>query len=202
MRSLKTRHSWPSLRHPRTTCKEDSVDSDPFAYFISPAEDRVEYIEGSLTAGISNKPRSRPLPPYYTRKPRTILLVSTSSKSPTARLKRWIERVEKQYFFCSRRNVEVYTYRPHQYVHVPDPIIRIIEPRQKPSVPNTKPVIIPISPAVRGRDNARSGSRQRRVGNNSRTPPRRARVWREPSSGIWSVAEEEEIEIPGLGILM
>ena len=189
MRSLSKRHSWPPIRKFRYTYTDDTIDSDPFAYFVSPAEDRLVYLEGSLTAGIYTKRRSRSLPPFHSRKPRVQLSISFMSKSPTARLKRWIERMEKQYFHCGYRDTAI-----------PDPIIKVIEPRQKSSVPTREPVIIAISPPARGRRDARTGSRQRRVGHNGRTPPRRPRVWREPSSEIWSVAEEDEEANPGLGI--
>ena len=189
MPSLRKRHSWPTPRHRRASHAGEAVDSDPFAYFVSPTEDRVTYIEGSLTAGISTRRRSRSLPPFHSRKPWIQLSISASSRSPTARLKRWIERMEKQYFHVSC-----------QHTDTPDPIIKVIEPRQKPTTARPDPIIIPISPPVRGRGDARSGSRQRRVGNNGRTPPRRPRVWREPSAEIWPVAEEDEGTVTDLGI--
>ena len=181
MPPLRTRHSWPQLR------RKQPIDSDPFAYFVSPSDDRNIYIEGSLTAGIQIG-RSRSLPRQHSRKPYFRLEISTSSRSPTARLRRWIERMEKQYF--------------HHYSHHEDPIIEIIEPRPKPEPqPRMEPVVVEISPPVRGRRSARTGSGQRRAGNKGRTPPRRPRVWREPSAEIWSVAEEDEGESKsGLGI--
>ena len=193
MPSLKNRHSWPQLPKVHRTKAEKPIDSDPFAYFVSPEEDPMLYIEGSFMAGISTKARSRrsrSLSPIRSRKPRIEVSISFTSKSPTAKLKRWIERLEKQYL-----------HRSDRYADKPDPIIKVIRPRPKPAVPHTEPVVIPISPPVRGRRDARTGSGQRRNGNNGRTPPRRRRVWREPSAGIWSVAEEEEEGgISGLGI--
>lgn len=155
----------------------DSIDADPFAYFVSPSEER------HFDAGISNKPRSRSLPPFYRRR-RIPLSISADGKSPTARLKRWIERMENLY--TNRTTTDV-----------PTPIIKIIEPRYPPSVSQPQPFAIPESPPVRGRGNARSTSNQR-VTANGRTPPRRPRAWREPSCEIWPVAEESE-EV-GLGI--
>ena len=191
MPSLKNRHSWPQLPRVHRANAEKPIDSDPFAYFVSPAEDPMLYFEGGFTAGISTrtKARSRSLPPIGSRKPRVEISISFTSRSPTARLKRWIERLEKQYL-----------HRSYRHADKPDPIIKVIRPRPKSAVPRTEPVIIPISPPVRGRREARTGSRQRRNGHNGRTPPRRPRVWREPSAGIWSVAEEDEEGMYGLGI--
>ena len=56
-----------------------------------------------------------------------------------------------------------------------------------------------VSPPLRGRRNVRISS-SNRVTPNTRSRPRRPRVWREPSKDIWPVAEEGE-EI-GLGILL
>ena len=192
MPSLKNRNSWPQLRRLHRSQVHEPIDSDPFAYFVSPAEDRMLYVEGSLTAGINIRTRSRSLPTFHPRKPRIILSMSTSSRSPTARLKKWIERMEKQYFHHS--------YRHHRDADLPDPIIRVIEPRPKPSIPGTEPVVITISPPLRGRGDVRTGSAQRRARDNGRTPPRRPRVWREPSADIWTVAEEDEEARSGLGI--
>ena len=189
MRSVKNRHSWPQLRKSRYAFIDDPIDSDPFAYFVSPAEDRLVYIEGNLTAGIYTKRRSRSQPPLHSKRPRLQLAISVTSKSPTARLKRWIERMEKQYFYLSHRDTDA-----------PDPIIKVIEPRSEVSAPTNEPIIIPVSPNGRGRQDTRAGSEHRRVGNNGRTPPRRRRVWREPSVEIWSVAEEDEEASLGLGI--
>ncbi|CAF9935335.1 MAG: hypothetical protein HETSPECPRED_009750 [Heterodermia speciosa] len=187
MPSLRNRHSWPQLPKVHRIREDKPIDSDPFAHFVSPTEDSIIYIEGGLTAGISPRSRSRSLPPISSRKPRIEILISFTS--PTARLKGWIERLEKQYF-----------HRSYRYADEPDPIIKAIRPRRKPPAPSTEPIIIPISPPIRGRRDARTGSRQRRNGNNDRTPPRRPRVWREPSAGIWSVAEEDEDGMSGLGI--
>ena len=189
MPSLKNRHSWPQLPKVQRIHAEKPIDSDPFAHFVSPAEDPMLYIQGGFTAGISTKARSRSLPPASSRKPRIEISISFTSKSPTARLKRWIERLEKHSFR-----------RSYRYTDEPDPIIKVIRPRPKPPTPCTEPIIIPISPPARGRRYARTGSGQRRNGNNGRTPPRRPRVWREPSAGIWSVAEEDEEGMSGLGI--
>lgn len=177
MRHHNKRHSWPPLRQSRPLYLKESIDADPFAYFISPADCN------DTDAGIQIKPRSRSLPPFQ-RKPRIPLSVSTTGKSSTARLKGWIGRMEKQYFHRTRSEQ-------------PPPMIIIVEPKSPPTVPATTPIVIPRSPPVRGRRDVRSTSSQR-VQPNSKTPPRRPRVWREPSSAIWSVAEEDENF--GLGI--
>jgi len=177
MRHHEKRHSWPPRRHLRPLYLIESIDADPFAYFISPAECN------NTDAGIQTKLRSRSLSPFQ-RRLRIPLSVSATGKSPTARLKRWIERMEKQYFHRNRSEQP-----PAETV--------LVEPKSPPTVPAPTPVVIPRSPPVRGRRDARSTSSQR-VQPNSKTPPRRPRVWREPSSAIWSVAEEDENV--GLGI--
>lgn len=177
MRHHTKRHSWPPLRQSRPLYSEESIDADPFAYFISPAE------WNDADAGIQSKPRSRSLPSCQ-RRSLIPLSISATGKSPTARLRRWIERMGKQYFHRTRSGL------------LPPEII-LVEPNSPPIVHTTTPSVIPRSPPVRGRLDARSTSSQR-VQPNSKTPPRRPPVWREPNSAIWSVAEEDEDV--GLGI--
>lgn len=177
MRTLKKRHSWPPLRLSRETYFNESIDSDPFAYFISPASDRDIFIN-DLSAGINTGKRSRSLSPRI-HKEKTLLATVTSAHSPTAKLKRWIERMELRCFRKSPRMSE--------------------RPMPSPDPPRPPETAIPVSPPVRGRNDVRSGS-VNRVNPNQRSKPRRPRVWREPSETIWSVAEEGE-EI-GLGIMV
>lgn len=177
MRHHHKRHSWPPLRRSKPLYLEESIDADLFAYFISPTE------WSDADAGIQSKPRSRSLPPFR-RRSLIPLSISANGESPTARLKRWIERMEKQYFHLTQSGL-------------PPPEIILVEPNSPPVISPTTPITIPRSPPVRGRRDVRSTSSQR-VQPNSKTPPRRPRVWREPSSAIWSVAEEDE-EV-GLGI--
>ena len=66
------------------------------------------------------------------------------------------------------------------------------DPPKPPAIP-----LISASSLGRGRKDIRTGS-SNRVRPDARSKPRRPRVWREPSEGLWSVAEEKE-EI-GLGI--
>lgn len=179
MRTLKKRHSWPPLRISRESYLKESIDLDPFAYFISPASDRGIFLKGDFSAGIDPRKRSKSLSPYP-RNSRTILSTATStSLSPTEKLKRWIERMELRCFRWSPRASE--------------------RPMPSPDPPEPPETVIPKSPPARGRRDVRSGS-SLRVNQDQRTRPRRPRVWREPSEGIWSVAEEGE-EI-GLGIMV
>ncbi len=179
MRTLKKRHSWPPLRISRASYFKECVDSDPFAYFISPASDRDVFIKGDLSAGIDPGKRSKSLSPNLCNSRTVLSAVTSPSSSPTAKLKRWIERMELRCFQWSPRASE----RP---MPSPDP----------PMLPET---VVPRSPPARGRRDVRSGS-SLRVNQYQRSKPRRPRVWKEPSEGIWSVAEEGE-EI-GLGILV
>ncbi|KAL2047386.1 hypothetical protein N7G274_001407 [Stereocaulon virgatum] len=174
MRTLRKRHSWPPLRKPRSFYINESIDEDPFSYFISPAEDRDVFINSHLTAGINDKRRSRSLSPAK-HKTITSLAAAAAASSPTAKLKRWIERMELR---CFRRSSAMCE-RP-----MPSP-----NPQQPPEIVQT------VSPPVRGRRDIRSSSRQR-VNHNMRSHSRRPRVWREPSKDIWPVAEEGD----GIGL--
>ena len=174
MRALRKRHSWPPPRVSRATFYKESIDSDPFAYFISPASDRDMYFN-DLSAGIDTHRRSRSLSPKRSRENNMLFSLAPSS-SPTAKLKKWIERMELR---CFRRSPRI-SERP-----MPSP-----DPPKSPDSP------IPVSPLARGRGDVRSGSAHRV----NRNQQRRPRAWREPSEKIWSVAEEGD-EV-GLGIMM
>ena len=177
MRALRKRHSWPPLRMSRASYFEEKIDSDPFAYFISPASDR-DVFENDLSAGISPKIRARSLSPRP-HKDRSMLSVVTAASSPTAKLKRWIERMELRCFKRSPRISE--------------------RPMPSPDPPRSPQMVVSKSPLPRGRSELRSGSTNR-VDQSWQSRPRRPRVWREPSKGIFPVAEEGE-EF-GLGIQM
>ncbi len=179
MPTLKKRHSWPPLRKPRAFYFDESIDQDPFAYFISPAEDRDVFVNSHLAADIDPKRKSRSLSPAH-RSAFTILDVATATSSPTAKLKTWIERMELR---CFHRTPDM----SEKLMPSPDP-------------PKPLETVQPSSPPVRGRRDFRTSSRQR-VGNNGRSKPRRPRVWTEPSKDIWPVSEEGEEEM-GLGILV
>ena len=176
MRTIRKRHSWPPLRVSRAVYLKENIDSDPFAYFISPASDR-DFVS-DLSAGIDTSNRSRSLSPK-THKRHAVISTAFTTSSPTAKLKRWIERMELRCFPWSPKRSE--------------------RPTLSPDPPRSLERITPISRPVRGRNNIRSGS-VNRVSPNQRSLPRKPRAWREPSESIWSVAEEGE-EI-GLGITM
>ena len=176
MRTLRERHSWPPLRKPRAFYFAEAVDQDPFAYFISPADERDVFVNSHLAADIDNKRRPRSLSPFR-RNSFKILSLGGAVTSPTAKLKRWIERMELR---CFRRSPS----RMEQAMPSPDPSELLNTART-------------VSPPLRGRRNVRISS-SNRVTPNTRSRPRRPRVWREPSKDIWPVAEERE-EI-GLGI--
>ncbi|MCJ1464239.1 hypothetical protein MMC07_002852 [Pseudocyphellaria aurata] len=149
----------------------EKIDEEPFAYFISPADDRDVFLATGLAAGVGSNQRSRSLSPFHI-KSTNMLSEHEASHSPVAKLKRWILKMEKYYFH-----------------------------RKSPSkeTPSTQAVKAPAttSPPVRGRTDTRTSS-QSRVTYDLRSPPRRPRAWREPSMDLWSVAEEEEDV--GLGI--
>lgn len=178
MRTLRKRHSWPPLRKPRAFYFDEAVDQDPFAYFISPADERDVFVNSHLAADIDNKKRPRSLSPLH-RNSFSILSAATAATSPTAKLKRWIERMELR---CFRRSPSTIG----QLMPSPDP-------PELPEIART------VSPPLRGRRDVRISS-SNRVTPNTRSRPRRPRVWREPSKDIWPVAEEGE-EV-GLGILL
>ena len=178
MRTLQKRHSWPPLRKPRAFYCDEAIDQDPFAYFISPADERDVFVNSHLAADIDKKKRPRSLSPFR-RNSFTIISAATAAASPTAKLKRWIERMELRCFWRSPSSIE-------QLVPSPDP-------HKLPEIART------ISPPLRGRRNVRISS-SHRVTPSTRSRPRRPRVWREPGKDIWPVAEEGE-EI-GLGILL
>ena len=178
MRTLQKRHSWPPLRKPRAFYFNEAIDQDPFAYFISPADDRDVFVNNHLTADIDRKKRPRSLSPFR-RNSFTLFSAAAAATSPTAKLKKWIERMELRCFRRSPSSIE-------QLMPSPDPS-ELAEIAQI------------VSPPLRGRRNVRISS-SNRVTPSNRSKPRRPRAWREPSKDIWPVAEEGE-EI-GLGILL
>lgn len=178
MRTLRKRHSWPPLRKPRAFFFDEAVDQDPFAYFISPADERDVFVNSHLAADIDNKKRPRSLSPFR-RNSFTLLSAAAAATSPTAKLKQWIERMELRCFRRSPNSIQ-------QLMPSPDPA-------EPPMIAQT------VSPPLRGRRDVRISS-SNRVTPNARSRPRRPRVWREPSKDIWPVAEEGE-EV-GLGIIL
>ena len=168
MRSLRSRHSWPSLGEPRSFAADKKIDDDPFAYFISPTEDRDVFFEADLAAGIrDNRGKSRSLSPVFPRRTHKFRKAwSHLADSPTSTFKRWIDRMEKQYFHRG-------------------PLSHTVPLLGSSELPP------PISPPLRGRPYYRTGGAQRST-HSGRTPSRRPRSWREPSIDIWPVLEERE----------
>lgn len=169
MHPLRTRHSWPPLCESRSISVGKKIDEDPFAFFISPIEDRDIFFEADLAAGIrDNRWKSRSLSPVYHRRPHKIRKVwSHIADSPTSTFKRWIDRMEKQYFHRGPT------------AHAPPP----------PSPSELPPP--PTSPPLRGRSHYRTGASQRGT-HSMRSRSGRPRSWRVPSTDIWPVLEEQE----------
>lgn len=180
--SLRKRHSWPPLhKRPHASNFQESVDENPFSYFISdPFENGDAWLTG-ITAGIDNAPRSRSYSPRH----RTTLMSTVVPSSPTKKLKKWIEKMELRCFHRSPRRSPPIMQRP-----LPSP--ELFTPSKTP---------LTISPPVRGRRNFRVGSTHR-ITPNGRSKPRRTRAWKAPSAEIWPVAEETEGESVGLGIVV
>lgn len=174
MPSLRSRHSWPPLCEPRSFATEKTIDADPFAYFISPTEDRDIFFEADLAAGIrDNRYKSRSLSPVLVHPRRTHKFRrawSHLADPPTSKFKRWIDRMEKQYFHRG----------PTDHI-LPSPGLSESPPPLRP----------PVSPPLRGRPYHRTAGAQRAT-HNGRTPSRLPRSWREPSVDIWPVLEEQE----------
>lgn len=171
MRPLRSRHSWPPLCEPRSLSVEQKIDEDPFAYFISPTEDLDIFFEADLAAGIrDNRCKSRSLSPVYPRRTHKLRKAwSHLADSPTLTFKRWIDRMEKQYF---HRGSSSHT------IPLPGPSESLPPP--------------PISPPLRGRRIYRTGAAQRVIHTMRTSPRKRPRSWREPSIDIWPVLEEQE----------
>ncbi|MCJ1484469.1 hypothetical protein MMC06_004640 [Schaereria dolodes] len=174
-------HSWPPLRsRPFGNNNSRSMDDDPFAFFISPDADPDILTDEYLGAGISSTKRSRSLSPFRTRK-RSSASGTAFSNTAIAKLKRWIDRMEKRY-----------RHSPHG------------RPTKTGAISSETPLTVPSaylsrSPIARGRKEGRLGENLRRR-RNVRSHSARPRVWREPGADIWSVAEEEQEDV-GLGIM-
>lgn len=182
MPSLKKRHSWPPLhKQARTSYFEESMDEDPYRYFVSDQSENSEIFSSVMSAGIDDTPRSRSYSPRH----RATLMSAVIPSSPTSVLKKWLEKMELRCFRKSPRGSPPTIQRP-----MPSP-----EPFRPSSIPLT------TSPPVRGRRDFRVGSITR-VTPHGRSKPRRPRAWRAPSAELWPVAEEQEGESVGLGIVV
>ncbi|MCJ1374181.1 hypothetical protein MMC20_005413 [Loxospora ochrophaea] len=180
------RHSWPPFRSRTATFGADrEIDENPYAFFISDEGEIDAFGSLPMTAGISKRTRPRSLSPPKLRQKRA-LGARVSPRSPMAKLRRWIERMEQRYL------------RHHKCAMPEEQSISPVEaapPALSPApLPDPQP---PTSPDTRGRREARlkADDRRRQM---SRSHSGRPRVWREPSDYIWPV--EEEGEEVGLGI--
>lgn len=174
-RQHRRRHSWPPLRMHVFKHAHD-IDQNPFAFFLSTTDGFDDDDAEDLTAGIGEAPRARSLSPLHFGATATTPNLE-SAKSPIAKLKRWIERMERRYVHRG---------------HTSSPEERIASPAIP--IPSTGS---PRSPVSRGRRDDRlspSLVAKRDVRSHSGRP----RVWREPDWDIWPVAEEQEEY--GLGI--
>lgn len=153
------------------------IDQNPFAFFLSETDNLDDDAE-DLTAGVGEESRARSLSPLHLGTTATSPILE-SAKAPVAKLKRWIERMERRYI-----------HRGHASSHE--------EPIASPAIPIPIPSPgSPKSPISRGRRDGRlspSHITKREVRSHSGRP----RVWREPGWDIWPVAEEQEEY--GLGI--
>ena len=169
MPSLRKRHSWPPMQMRQLFHINESNDENPSAHFISPANNGDYYFEIDMAAGICSDRETRSLSPTYL-KPWSSK--KNKAKLPTSKFKRWIERMEKQYF------------------HRVAPVCNSSSPEHSKGL---EPELSPL----RGRGDVRTTSAQR-ITHHTKSLPRRSRVWRAPSSDIWPVMEE--LEQNGLGI--
>ena len=171
----KRHHSWPPFRLHHSHQKKE-IDEDPFAFFLSTANDGEQYVVDYMNADIatfSPSPRPRSLSPAKLRKHSRKSLGSPTVNA-ILKLKKWIEKMETRY----RHRRPSPSTEESLYTEFPTPPM-------------------PISPTLRGRRTARRVSQS--VGNRTvRSHSERPRVWIEPSYGIWPVMEEQEDV--GLGI--
>ena len=173
--SLSRRHSWPSLQADRSAKVFDTIDRDPFPYFVSPITDEEDTMDSDLTAGIISRRRSLSVPVFRTTRSNKPILSNTVVKH-VERLKKWIKKMETSHFH-SRPPISVSSAPPPQ-----------------------APISLDELPTVqRGRDIHMTATS--RVRNKIRSPPRKPRAWRRPSDNIWPVLEESESSSTvGLGI--
>lgn len=190
------RHSWPPFR-PYTCNATNTIDEDPFSFFVSDAPPLNEDLFGHLTADIERSPRSRSLSPFRFRHWRKRSSPEDPSVTAIRRLKGWIARMEQRYFQHPRRRALS-----------PSPA-RLSDSSPEPTSPQSSPSSISFSipsppqtpsprspPLPRGRTTQvrPNLSRQRVIRSHSAKP----RVWKLPAEEIWPLAEElEEI---GLGL--
>ena len=193
----KRHHSWPPLQlrpshldHHHTYARRtpsDSIDDDPFAFFLSSKDDKDEeeegYISDWMNARYNDTPRARSESPVgrlpKMQDPGALSPPRDSLRTAISRLAEWLDKMEKMYF--SKKPAEP----------------QADERKQKS--PEMLPRPLPISPHVRGRKKSRRTSvamGNRLVRSHSGKP----RVWQEPGVSIYPLSEEAELEDVGLGI--
>ncbi|KAI9861735.1 MAG: hypothetical protein M1813_005084 [Trichoglossum hirsutum] len=168
--TIHSRHSWPPGNH-SAPLNDTSIDENPFAFYLSPAED------GEIDAGIAiTPPRSRSRSPFsiYRRRSSTfhhgddldnedtISTVRMAGKSPTAVFRRWANFVEKTYPHLSLKSL----YGGHSGNN------------------NIKEATVAIVDADewRGRGLLATAS--------MKDARRRSRSWQPPAGDLWTVEEE------------
>lgn len=173
--SLPKRHSWPSLRAERSAKICDTIDQNPFPYFVSPITDEEDIMDSDLIAGITGPRRSYSVPTFRPKLSHKAML-PVNVIMHVNRLKMWIKKMETSHFHSSS----------------PTSI-------SNPPLPQTPMTLDELPTVPRGRDIHVTATS--RVRNNIRSPPRKPRAWRRPSDNIWPVTEESESSSTiGLGI--
>ena len=183
------RYSWPPFKLSFITKKKD-IDEDPFSYFMEPLIDEPPRI----STNIESNTRSRSLSPRMASNKIKIL------QSPViSRLKQWVQNMEVRYLHVNHGPLSDETTQLPTPSRTPSPS----GSSKRPASPEEEPEMmldvmdITSSPSQRGRRRTRSARRQ--YGDRVvRSHSKKARVWREPDSDLWSVLEESE-DI-GLGI--
>jgi len=170
-----SRHSWPpfittSINASTTspyTSPSDTIDEDPFAFFISPLSESDDPFD-NLSAGISPA-NARSRSSY------DVSAANLASKSPSALFKRWERYVERYHprlvarYHCSKQRKR-----------------RDISDQTAKHDGEASRVPVVVEPP-RGREKATLPYRGRR---SSRTLSGHRHSWREPSVDLWTVVEE------------
>lgn len=186
--ALHRRHSWPPFKTLHTSFGgDDKIDDNPFAYFISPIEDQEAFVGSNLTAGITQRPRTRSLSPFHSQFHSSPLSTPLEWR-PLVILRKLIRRLE------ARRHPTCRHPSPSQpQTRAPPPPDSYLKPPPSPASPPSPQV----SPRIRGRRVLPSSEGSSRI-RQGRSHSERPRIWREPGEDLWTLAEEGE-EV-GLGI--
>lgn len=190
MGQLRKRHSWPSPSKSNISPSSSDLDNDPFSYFISSEVPSHQSNEIEIPEAIPIKRRTRSLPLLH-RRDSSRRRLSASRRSPVRALMQWIARMEQHYFHYSQTPPPLPGRVPHNSPIEPL-IVTITPPSAEADGLSRSPTTSlsrVSSPPLRGRGDIRHGS-SIRVSKTVNKPARRPRVWREPSTGIWSIEEE------------